>query len=289
MSGRAKKTSNARSLVLLCLLLSCWWGSALMGQAQSLSCGVGVGAANYNGDLVPQIVVLSETQATIHAFAQYQLVPHLHLRGSLCWARVSGSDTHSPNAANRLRNLSFRSPIVEGSLLLVADLLPSDSRIVPYLAGGGALFWFNPKAYYQNQWVALQPLGTEGQGLDNTLPRYYQRWQIALPIGMGLRYQTDKGWQIGLEMLQRKLFTDYLDDVSTQYHANADLAERRGALAAALADRSAELTANGAPVFMAGEVRGSPNSKDWYFTLAVTFAYRFSYTRRNKGGCFGDF
>ena len=34
-----------------------------------------------------------------------------------------------------------------------------------YLFGGVGMFWNNPKAYYQGEWYALQPLMTEAQNI----------------------------------------------------------------------------------------------------------------------------
>jgi len=41
------------------------------------------------------------------------------------------------------------------------------NRIAPYIAAGGTLFYFNPKTVYEGMTVALQPLGTEGQYLND--------------------------------------------------------------------------------------------------------------------------
>ena len=49
-------------------------------------------------------------------------------------------------------------------------------RWTPYVTGGAAVFTFNPKAEYNGEWVALQPLGTEGQGL----PQYPDRKKYSL-------------------------------------------------------------------------------------------------------------
>lgn len=285
------KKSNAYlyTLLLFCFLCS------LNTQAQTRfsELGVGLGAANYNGDLVPGIVVLQETRPMFNAFAQTELLPHLNLRGAIMWAQISGSDVHSKNPSINLRNLSFRSTIFEGSLLAIVDVLnPHTNKIVPYLTGGIALFKFNPKAKYQNQWIALQPLGTEGQNLDNESARFYKLWETALPLGLGVRWQLDNGFTLGVEALQRKLFTDYLDDVSTQYHSYYDLAERRGDLAAALSDRSGEVNGTGIPIFAnSNEQRGNPKNKDWYFTIGFTAAYRFETTKnsKKKNSCFGGF
>lgn len=276
-------------LFVYCLALYSFDGQS---QTRFSQLGIGIGAANYNGDLVPGIVVLQQTRPTINLFAQTEVLPHLNLHLSIMWARVGGSDVYSKNPLINLRNLSFSTNIYEGSLLAVVDVLnPHKNKIVPYLTGGIALFKFNPKAKYQNQWIALQPLGTEGQSLDNESERFYKLWETAIPIGAGVRYQLDNGFEIGFELMQRKLFTDYLDDVSTQYHSYYDLAERRSELSAALSDRSGEVNGTGLPSFVPNNERGNPKNNDWYFTLGFTLAYRFETSRNGhqKGNCFGAF
>ncbi|MDX5320159.1 MAG: hypothetical protein LPK45_03695, partial [Bacteroidota bacterium] len=63
---------------------------------------------------------------------------------------------------------------------------------------------------------------------------------------------------IGLEAGWRKMFTDYLDDVSTSYTGLND-----GSLDANLGNRT------GKPV-AAGQKRGNPEFKDSYFMFGVT-------------------
>ncbi len=78
--------------------------------------------------------------------------------------------------------------------------------------------------------------------------------------------------QIGLEFGIRKLFTDYLDDVSTTYIDKNILLAERCAKAVELAFRSVELTP-GAQYPPDGTQRGSPKNKDWYYCMGITFSF----------------
>ena len=44
------------------------------------------------------------------------------------------------------------------------ELPPVEDGSPSFVGVGG--FYFNPKAKYEGKWVSLQPLGTEGQGLN---------------------------------------------------------------------------------------------------------------------------
>src|SRR5690606_15533698 len=90
--------------------------------------------------------------------------------------------------------------------------------------------------------IFLRDLGTEGQGL----PQYpdkkmYNLVQIAVPFGGGIRLRLSDNVHISYEIGLRKLFTDYIDDVSTTYADEAILASRRGQRAVGIAFRGDEL------------------------------------------------
>jgi hypothetical protein len=71
----------------------------------------------------------------------------------------------------------------------------------------------------------------------------------------------------------RKTYTDFIDDVSGNYIDNFEQNKRMGAVAAALADRSAELN-NGIPQYQASHRRGSVDFNDWYVIGSVSLSYR---------------
>jgi hypothetical protein len=89
------------------------------------------------------------------------------------------------------------------------------SRIGLYLFGGVGGFYFNPKAKFNNAWVELKPLRTEGQGLEGG-PDEYSNFSLCIPMGIGIRKQLSKVLSVGLEMQYTKTFTDYIDDRERQ-------------------------------------------------------------------------
>lgn len=250
-------------------------------NAQTYQAGVFLGASNYVGDLVPGIVELGETHGAIGLYGQVGLHPYLSFRASLMYGKISGSDENNTDVQLRARNLSFQSTIIEGSFQLIGHLLGGKRAFDPYVFVGVAGFRFNPKAQYQSDWVELQPLGTEGQGIVFGGERKYRRVQLAIPVGGGFQFHTKNSLVWGVEMGYRKTFTDYLDDVSTVYPNRGRLLAANGELAVALSDRSGELTGNDG-FMQEGTERGGSDYKDGYFFLGLTVGLQLG--NGNLGG-----
>ena len=204
-------------------------------------------------------------------------------RLSFSYGVVSANDADS-NAENRQRrNLNFRSRILELALTGEFNFLGRDRRFSPYIFGGVALFNFNPEAEYQGRRVALQPLGTEGQGMEN-FPGRYSRTQLSIPMGLGFKFAINDRLNIGLEAGLRKTFTDYLDDVSGSYVNYNELLAGNGQLAANLANRTGEFLGTDPVIVATGTQRGNPDSKDWYFMSGVTLSYNLFDDNNGWGG-----
>jgi len=258
-------------------------------QAQNtvpLSVGITVGAANYSGDLSYHAVELKQTKPALGVAGMVGFNRFLWLRLSGMWFTLSASDADAGDPVRNARNLSFRSRIWEGSAQVVFTV-PLGRHFAPYLCGGVAVFGFNPKAKYQGEWVALQPLGTEGQGLGPAQMRTYRRSSWALPAGAGLRVKSGKHLEFFVEATYRKTFTDYIDDVSGNYYSQTELLQKRGELAAALANRSAEVIGEN-NLFPAGSVRGNPKYNDGYYLLTLTAAWQLGSSQSSRmERCYG--
>ncbi len=247
-------------LLLAPLLLS------LGASAQYLEAGVMAGGANYIGDLSDGRFIPQETRLMMGFTARYNFTPHLSARGTLIRGVISGNDRHARSETLRMRNLHFRSQVLELAALGEYNLMPWNIRDqktgVPYVFGGLALMRFNPEAQMHGQWYNLHPLHTEGVDYNRTI--------LALPFGAGIKFNFSYKVNFGIEFGARKTFSDYIDDVSQRYPDVIGM-RRYAPLTAALSYRTPELTGEFTQNPM-GLPRGNPNNKDWYFfgNLTIT-------------------
>jgi hypothetical protein len=194
--------------------------------------------------------------------------------------------TRDPDPSGRYaRNLSFRSRIYE--LQLAAEIHPlffalnsqdDPPALSPYVLTGISYFHFNPQARLYGRWHDLQPLRTEGQGFAEYKERQpYSLHQWAIPLGLGIRYETGPLLNIRLEIVHRFLFTDYLDDVSTTYidpaHFLHYLDPEPAALARQLYSRMDEIRQGSIPA--PGTQRGNRKNNDAYFSVLLKVGYVF--------------
>lgn len=274
------------------------------------SIGVSVNAMNYFGDITPAETFVSTdlkfTRYNIGLHLTRRYTPRFSGRASFNYGRLAADDykVQNPTDDNArfryIRNASFRTSVFELSAVGVFDLVENRQTylrrpdFVPYLFGGVAGFYYNPKAQapaqFGGSWTALQPLRTEGIS--------YSLIQVAIPFGVGFRYKASPRLDIAFEIGYRYLFTDYLDDVSGNYPAASQLSSD---LAGAFSNRTADPNAaNGASRdlprvlsdigydkisnpygyqnqtvqgYAPGEKRGSPNEKDWYLITGFHVNY----------------
>jgi hypothetical protein len=258
--------------------------------AQQFEVGLLLGASSYQGDIAPSTKRsdLNDFHFSGGVFGRYNINRFITARASFSYGKVSASDAQSAEEGRRQRNLSFESDIFEFGLIGEINIFgfePGYSlhRFSPYLFGGIAVFNFNPKTTYEGQVVDLQPLGTEGQGIDG-FPQRYRLTEIAIPMGIGVKIAVSERINIGLEAGMRRTFTDYLDDLSTNYVNYNTLLHNNGELAAALGNRTGEYLGTEPVDIPTGSQRGNPNIDDWYFIGGVTVSYNIF----GNGGGFGQ-
>lgn len=252
-----------------------------------------LGGADKIGTHFVNDLEISMTRPLMFAGIRYRITEVISYKGGVYWGWLSGNDKKTEEETRQYRNLHFRSPIVEFNNQIEYSIIkePRSHKYsiqkVPGMSGSSFLktntylftginvFWFNPKAKYNNQWVALQPLGTEGQGIIESRKKY-SRVSVSIPIGAGMKWIVDRQWCVGLEYGLRKTFTDYLDDVSKSYVDKSIFGDNTVAMA--LSDPS-----NGSnPGWTAaGEQRGDPRYTDSYMFVTIYVAYKL---RTGKGG-----
>jgi hypothetical protein len=221
------------------------------GKKKYSTIGITLNALNYYGDIAPLPKKMSSdinfTRPGVGIAYTLRKGPRYTLQSQFLYGIIRGDDAASAakdddNGIYRIRrNTSFRNAIKELSVSAVFDLFDNNSvythrpQWTPYVFFGASIFHHNPKARVPDkdlnghtlskagQWVALQPLGTEGQfaTLDKTDVNYgikpYPLIQPSLLFGLGVRYKINEVLDCWFDFSMRYTFTDYLDDVSRNY------------------------------------------------------------------------
>lgn len=270
---------------------------------------LGFGAANFLGELggANQIgtyfvkdMEFSTTCPSAALAYRYKMSQWFAVTGGFHYLLVKGNDNLTTEPFRQNRNLNFKSNIfelsVQGELYFTKEQQghlyriknakgKKNYKLQVYAFAGVGGFYYNPKALYHGKWVALQPLGTEGEGLPDG-PKKYSRFSICIPYGLGASEGVGRDWSVGLEIGIRKTFTDYIDDVSGNYYDKAAIAEAHGQTAVALSDPSIApypLSLENSAHYQqtsTGQQRGDPTHKDAYFFTNITVTYKLK-TRRS--------
>jgi hypothetical protein len=244
----------------------------LTSSAQKIHINTFIGLSNYQGDLQDKRFTFNQSHLALSVGASYELTEKLLLSSGITIGKVAADDKF--NNRNNLRNLNFTSNITEGHLGIeyyFRNLY--DYSVSPYVFAGFAVYHFNPytRDSIGNKYF-LRALSTEGEGfLQNK--KYYNLTQLAIPFGGGVKFALNDNVRLGLEVGMRKLFTDYIDDVSTNYVDQSLLLQNRGSKAVELAFRGGELK-TGATYPPGGSKRGGSENKDWYYFTGLTASFR---------------
>lgn len=188
----------------------------------------------------------------------------------------------------KIRSANFRTNLQEA--FLAAEIYPtklfesSNSllffRLQPYGLLGVGVFHFNPqgKDPVTGQWVDLKPLHTEGQGFEEYPNRKeYALTQINVPMGFGVKYLINEKVDLSFEVVHRKTFTDYIDDVSTTYIDPAVLYKHLGPELAQRAERMSNRTDGSGlnrSLFGPGSKRGNSSMNDAYYSFGLKLGIR---------------
>ncbi len=242
-------------------------------RAQSVELGLSGGLSFYSGDISPDEfgIYFDDPHLAGGFFGRVNFGKTFSARLGLNFTEVSGDDM---KIGREDRGLNFRSEILELALTGELNLLHIGSKnglqVVPFIFGGGGVFKFNPQGQQEDGWVDLQPLGTEGQGLEG-YDDPYSLTQFNLLAGGGLKFIINEALTIGLEIGGRKLFTDYLDDVGNQEVNYLDILEGNGAEAAQFSNPTIKNPEEGDVNYRRGG-----KYQDWYYISSLTVSYRIS-------------
>lgn len=244
---RTSVPTPVRYFALACLvtLLSLRSGSQSISSADGrFELGIGLGPSFFLGDLggtrgtgktFVKDVNFPFTKLMKGIYAEYYPAEWMGIRLAANLGRLEAHDsaikTNGKDEYERKkRNLGFRSNVFEAYVAL--EVYPTVffesydglmHKLRPYGVLGFGIFHMNPQGQYiapngTKTWVDLQPLRLEGQGMTQYPTRKpYSLWQQEIPMGFGVKYYIKENMYIGIEILHRKTFTDYVDDVSTKY------------------------------------------------------------------------
>jgi hypothetical protein len=201
------------------------------------------------------------------------------------------------------------------------DILDNSfNSIIPYVFVGPSVYHFDPHPLRPIAGigdVSLHSIGTEGQnipGLKNGDAKY-SLTQLNIQMGFGVRLEISEQVSVGAEVNYRNLFTDYLDDVSSNHYIAKDVWDK------AISDAGGPTTALGKTLYQAEQYswrtldptkgnsakpldistasypnylwpRGNPSKNDAFYTFQVRLNIRLNsiesgagfYSPRNPSG-----
>ena len=165
---------------------------------QSKEIGGGIASFNYTGDLIRNYDITNQSLgAQIYYVKNYQ-------RGwsgklALAAGNIKGSDKNPIDPLAEARSASFKEFLTEISAQVNYDFLDfrSDKSLVkisPYVSVGAGFMLINRA--------------------DKNAE--YSDIQLMIPFGGGVKYRINPFWTLNFEFSARKLFYDYIDDVSEE-------------------------------------------------------------------------
>ncbi len=250
--------------------------------------GVLLGASYYLGDL--NTAHFHQSLPGAGLIIRKNIDQRFAYKAEAIYLNLMSDERNSSDTIAKNRGLHFKSPVYEISGQIEFNFLPYQPgnplyTWTPFVYTGISIFHFNPKAENKNgEWVALQELGTEGQGTitwSDEDRQLYSLIQFAIPIGGGIKVAVNESFNIILEYGLRKTFTDYIDDVSTTYPGPNSMGiwpSEMSQLAQEMSDPTNNPQYNNAE-----KSRGNPEKKDWYAFAGITLSFKLN---NNTKGCY---
>ncbi len=241
-------------------------------KGQTVEAGFGAGLSLYYGDLTPEgfTNAIQNTNLAFNASGRLTLPSRVSFKLGALFTQFSGDSENTGRGKDRAFN--FQTDLVELSLTAEWSFIRLGSSrygaIYPYIYAGIGGFYFNPKTNFEGDLIDLQPLGTEGQGLPGYGSKY-ELIQPLIPVGGGFRMAIDDFGTIGLEIGARKLFTDYLDDLSGTEINYQDLLQGNGELAARISNPGVD--PQDSNLSQVNYKRGNFPT-DWYYITTVSIS-----------------
>jgi hypothetical protein len=197
---------------------------------QSKEFGAGLASFNYTGDLIRTYDVQNQSLG-VNLFYVKNYNDGWAAKLNFQAGRIKGSDQNPIDPQAQVRSASFQDFITEISGQATYEFLDfrTDRALVkftPYLTAGAGFFLMN----------------RADKNAD------YSDIQLMIPFGGGIKYSLGPLWTLNFEFSARKLFYDYLDNISLQ-----------------------EVTDKRNSDFQFGDW----NDNDWYYSTTIAVSYTF--------------
>ncbi|MCI5081583.1 MAG: DUF6089 family protein [Saprospiraceae bacterium] len=183
--------------------------------------GIFAGGGFYFGDLTEQdrIPFFEETKIAAGVYTNYHFNPQWAFRMNATFAQLSGDDTNFEQASfAENRRFRFKTNMAELSLGFqwepfgkwrYKEVGQFNSIVSPYLFAGVA-------GTYIDAQPDFSAVLTEGyfERIQEDLSEQGTRFEVAIPIGGGLKFDLNPTTTLGLEAGLRATFSDYIDGIS---------------------------------------------------------------------------
>ena len=214
-----------------------------------------LGGASYYGDLCSGMECVSNQNIALGLGLQYRMTRHVAMRLEFTYFQITGEDSQETYPD---RNLSFKANNIDISAVGIYDIFPyikmfrRRHSFAPYGFAGIGMVSYNPKAELDGTTHKLREVQTEGVE--------YSKYAFNIPFGLGVRYKAGPHLDVSAELGYHWTFTDYLDDVSSEYPDTYE-----SSLQQSLSDKRLTSSSN---------QRGNSEKNDGFFI----FGFRAEYT-----------
>ena len=196
---------------------------------QNTEIGLELGSYNYLGDVVRKYDLNNQTLGGQFFFRKH-VNDGLSIRLSVGAGSLKGVDDQAFDVFSANRQASFEGDFINTDFLFEYHFLDyrnprSDMSWTPYILVGAGLYQF--------------------RGTDHNFTRYDTGLNLRIPVGIGLKFQLDRRWVLGISTSAIATGTDRIDNVF--------------------------LATSGSKNFQAG----NPNDNDWMFFTGVSLSYTF--------------
>lgn len=271
--------------------------------AQRHEIGIQVGTSNLVGDIGKtkylnpfpnNIDNISNDGVPFYAAFMYRMNfnPYQSLRFRIAYNHVQFNDKYAQEYYRQERGYYGTNSVYEASAIFDYNFLPVNdeqkSMISPYIFGGiSGIMFSSTQAIFVNDFNrdafgnAIAPAYDDDFKTTLTYGQNGQKFSLAIPFGIGLKYKFNYNWSVFGELMFRPTFTDAIDnsiiedsDVKTTY--NKDI------LASANSNKSLLQTEPYLTIakdrvndFLKSREIGNVNSKDWVNSISIGVSYSF--------------